>query len=171
VYGEVRFGGKLDQINSSIQECSDAKVQAATLSAGDAQQSANAVAAIAKDLLGKYTSAERELTELKAERMPRRLSSAQAAKLRQRVVTFSIKTIHVECINGGQEAFDFEHDFVVAFSTPDSPVKLDFWLISCNMEMGPNPRTNRNRGWLGKARRCTNLAQCPCCDRNQAEGD
>ena len=40
VYGEVKAGDELNQIGSSIQTCSDAKVREATLEAGDAAQSA-----------------------------------------------------------------------------------------------------------------------------------
>jgi hypothetical protein len=83
--------------------------------ADGATAKADAVSKQYDDLLAKHTSAETEITELKAARLPRRLSSNQKAILRKRVARFAIKNIVVSCVNGGAEAFDFAQDFVDVF--------------------------------------------------------
>jgi hypothetical protein len=113
------------------------KAETADVKSGKAQEKADAVGKQADELLKKYDAAERELIELKAERMPRRLSSAQKAKLRQEVAAFAVKAIGVGCINTEREGFDFEQDFVDTFRSPDSPVRLDFWLTSCDSILEP----------------------------------
>jgi hypothetical protein len=89
------------------------------------------------DLLGKYEGDEREITELKAEKLPRRLSSDQKDILRERVARFSLKKIFVSCTVGGGEfgeTWDFEQDFVHAFDK--SVLKLE-QQMNCSTIMGP----------------------------------
>jgi hypothetical protein len=83
--------------------------------------SADAVAKQEEDLLHKYEAAERELIALKAKSRPRRLSSAQKDFLRQKIPSFTTKTIWVSCVNGGQETSDFAQDFIAAFNAGHFP--------------------------------------------------
>ncbi len=91
------------------------KATGADIRSGKAQEKADAVGKKADDLLTKYENAERELIELKAKSLPRRLSSQQTELLRKRVVAFTQRTIFISCVNGGRETFDFEQDFIAAF--------------------------------------------------------
>ncbi|SRR5581483_3920682 len=137
VIAEWRCGAKLEDAHNGVHEYDLAKLTEADKKAGSAKDSADAVGKEYDSLLKKYTAAEGELIELKAERMPRRLSSEQQATLRQRAATFAIKTIGIGCVNTDQEGFDFEQDFVRTFGNAGSPVKLDFWLTSCDTQIGP----------------------------------
>ena len=86
--GELKTSAKIEDLSASIQECSDAKVRAATLEAGDAADSAriahaeadsvkgiaDAARADAKDALVKAQAAQRELAKAESD-----ASKAQAA--------------------------------------------------------------------------------------------
>lgn len=121
VVGERVAEVRVSDFDASIQDCSAAKVEEATLEAGDAKDSALFARKQADDLLAKYVKAEQEIAELKAKTLPRRLSSQQKALLVKRVAAFKTKTIFVDCVNGsGNETLDFEQDFIAAFKSSPS---------------------------------------------------
>jgi ElaB/YqjD/DUF883 family membrane-anchored ribosome-binding protein len=110
------------------------QAQDALTKAGKAQGKADTVAKQADDLLRKYIAAERDLLALKAKNAPRRLSSEQKELLRRRIATFSIKTIFVECKDGGRETLDFELDFADALLGL-SQLNMQY-LSSCDVVLG-----------------------------------
>lgn len=117
----------------------ETKAQSALDKSGTAETKADAASKQYDDLLSKYTAAEREIIELKAAKLHRRLSSGQKATLRKMVATFGIKTISLSCVAGstneGVEALDFELDLFNAF-TVNSPLKVGSYNISCSTLMG-----------------------------------
>lgn len=106
-------------------------------SAKKAQDSADAVGRQYGDLLEKYEAAEKEIIELKAAKLPRRLSSDQKDLFRAAVNSFTVKTFDIACVSlggGSKEILDFELDFVDAINNK-SPVKFQY-LLSCATFVG-----------------------------------
>lgn len=136
IAGEALFETATSWTDGLLQDFNNTLLAITTTEAGNAGRSAEAAHKLGLELLGKYKAAEQEIIELKAEKLPRRLSSEQKAKLLRLVAAFQVKTISVGCVNGGKEAFDFEQDFVNAFSSPHSPVKLDSYMVSCGNILG-----------------------------------
>ena len=85
------------------------------------------------DLLKKYEATERELTELKAASLPRRLSSAQKLQFRTAIAGLSQQSLMIFCVGSGAE-IDFEQDFVEA--AKDTP-PLREYSSSCSVMVGP----------------------------------
>jgi hypothetical protein len=140
VIAEWRCGAKLEDAHNAVHQHDLEKITAADEKASDAATSAKTARDLGTDLLEKYNTAERELTELKAARLPRRLSSTQKAAFRKRIASFAIQAFTVGCINGGSEALDFEQDFVDAVLKP-KPIlpAASFWYnTSCTQSMGGN---------------------------------
>jgi hypothetical protein len=108
VVGEWGCGAKLEEAHNAVHEYDLAKLTEADQKAGDAAKSA-------RDLLGKYKAAEQEIIELKAAKLPRRLSSEQKELLRRRLTSLATKNIILSCVNGGTETFDFAQDFTDVF--------------------------------------------------------
>jgi hypothetical protein len=135
--GELKAGSKIAALSANIQECSDAKVTAATIEAGDASTSAKTAHEEAVDLLQKFKAAEGEIVELKAAKLPRRLSSDQKVVFRRGVTSFKVKTFQISCSTAGgnaKEPLDFELDFVDAIDRK-TPVQFEY-MASCNAFVG-----------------------------------
>lgn len=124
VAGELIADGGIFLFSRRLQAIADLDLAKVTKEAGDAATSAQTAHDLGTDLLEKYKSAEREIIDLKAARLPRRLSSAQKVLLRKKVAVFRVKNISISCIDGGNEAFEFAQDFVDAFRSPQSLVHI-----------------------------------------------
>jgi hypothetical protein len=96
VYGEVHTGDKLDQLNSNIQVCSDAKVQAATIEAGEAIERAS--------------SADLARVKIEAQVAWRRLSEEQKRDMAQHLRPHSLAQITVWFVPGDAEGSSFAND-------------------------------------------------------------
>jgi hypothetical protein len=119
----------------------DTKAQSALDKSGTAEIKADAAVRKSDDLLAKYTAAEREIIELKAAKLPRRLSSNQKEIFRSAVTSFKGETFNIFCATPGgdaKEPLDFEMDFVNAMglpnvsSVPKVPVNVGY-LITCSV--------------------------------------
>ncbi len=106
----------------------------------DAAKSAKDAHDLGIDLLGKYKGAEQEIVELKAAKLPRRLSSDQKEVFRIAVTALNGETFDIACATPGgnaKEPLDFEMDFVNGMKHPDVqkvrkvPVKVGY-LTGCN---------------------------------------
>ncbi len=130
---------KASRVETQLRENSHRIEAFLTQQVGDAAKSAQDAHDLGADLLEKYKAAEAEMTELKAEKLPRRLSSAQKATLLKRVAAFGIKTIALTCAVGSAsestETLDFELDFLSAFTAnPVNPVvKVESYNQSCSL--------------------------------------
>ena len=143
VAGELYAESKIETVETRIRRANDElfsllskEAGDAKTSSGEAKASASAVKNQADDLLRKYEAAERALVALKAERLPRRLSSKQKELLGKRVAEFANKSIFVGCMDDGTETWDFEQDFVKAFSSPALRFKLEY-MTSCSVVVAP----------------------------------
>jgi len=128
VVGEWRYGAKLEDSHNAIHKYDVEKLTAAENKAGDAARSAKDAHDLGVDLLGKYKAAEHEIVELKAAKLPRRLSSDQKATFRRAVASFKVRTFNISCsIPGGnmKEPLDFELDFVDAIDKK-TPVQFQY---------------------------------------------
>jgi hypothetical protein len=127
VTGELYAESKIATFETCIRQGNDTLSLLLSKEAGDAAKSAKTAQDIATDLSLKYEAASRELAELRAKAMPRRLSSAQKAILRKDVARFKTKNISLSCEvangNGATEALDFELDFLETFSSK-SPIEV-----------------------------------------------
>jgi hypothetical protein len=130
VVAEWRCGAKLEDAHNAVHEYDIALL-------GDAAKSAKGAHDLGIDLLGKYTAAEQEIIELKAAKLPRRLSSDQKDIFRRAVTSFKGRTFDISCATPGgdaKEPLDFELDFVDAINRK-TPVQFQY-LTSCNTMVG-----------------------------------
>jgi hypothetical protein len=139
VAGELLADGGIFLFSSHLQTIADQDIADLTITAGNAKASAKDAHDLGIDLLGKYKTAEQEIVEFKAAKLPRRLSAGQKTTLRKRVAMFGTKTISLSCgassANEGAEALDFELDLFDAFNVK-SPLKVETYNVSCSMLTG-----------------------------------
>lgn len=136
VVGEWRCGAKLEDAHNAVHEYDIALL-------GDAARSAKDANDLGTDLLEKYKTAEREIVELKAAKLPRRLSSDQKEIFLFAVTSFTGETFDISCATPGgdaKEPLDFESDFLEAMRRPmpkfrKVPVHVTY-LTTCNTMLG-----------------------------------
>jgi hypothetical protein len=145
----------------------DAKVRAATIEAGDAAASADKVKKQADDLLAKYTAAERELIELRASTMPRRLSGENIAKLGKLIKAISPQgniTIISAMLDG--ESSDLANDLELAFK--QAGWKTQRWPTRATEERGVEigtqgtPSSSQDSRLLSSLREAVASVGVPC---------
>lgn len=141
VSGELYAESKISTLETCIRAGNDALSLLLSREAGDAAKSAQKAYQLGTDLAEKYQAAEQDLIKLKAEKLPRRLSSSQKSALRNKVEAFAVKTISLACVTsnatGGKEALDFELDFRDAFSSTPAVLQIESYLSSCSLFMMP----------------------------------
>jgi hypothetical protein len=124
VIGEWRYGERLNESQNAVHKYDLAKLTEADQKAGGAAKSAQDAYDLGTDLLGKYKVDEREIVELKAVKLPRRLSSAQKEIVRLAVTSFEGRSFNISCATPGgdpKEPLDFEMDFVDALGRKNVP--------------------------------------------------
>lgn len=142
VVGEWRYGAKLEDAHDAVHEYDLGKILKANQKAGSAAQSAKEAHDLGLDLRVKYDTAERELTELKAAKLPRRLSSDQKDVFRRAVISFKGSTLDISCTGTPgslKEPLDFELDFKDALGRTVRTGRKKYltveYMSGCNSEL------------------------------------
>ena len=145
VDGRIRAKGiELRSRNAELRSKSNELLALVTQQAGTAEQSAKDAHDLGVELTAKYGAAEKEIIELKAAKLHRRLSSKQKAIFRRAVISFTGTSLGISCaVPGGDasESLDFEQDFLAAVGitpsnwTANVPVHVGF-LTSCSSIVG-----------------------------------
>jgi hypothetical protein len=110
--GELRAGSKIADLSASIQGCSDAKVRAATLEAGEANERASANALEAEQL-------RQEAALLQESLAWRHLSTHDEKLLSTRLSDFKEEQVVILYNVGDGEGFSFAREIAVALHKAD----------------------------------------------------